>query len=158
MKKQNHILISLTPRHAYNVFAGTKTVELRRRAMHISEGTFAWIYVKLPIGAIVGCIQIGSIHIKSPENLWRDFSSVSGLSESEFFNYFEGTPEGIALEISNTTKLKAPLSLDFLRGKLSSFHPPQFFTNLNDSSPILNLLRSSRSHRPKNKKQSEKKA
>ena len=140
MTQKNNILISLTPRHAGNVFAGTKTVELRRRPMHVSRGTIAWIYVKIPVGAIIGCVRIDSIHIQPPKTLWRDFAPVSGLSKSEFFSYFDDSPKGTALEISNTIKFNTPLSLEFLKGHLSSFHPPQFFTNLNTESPLLGAL------------------
>jgi predicted transcriptional regulator len=140
MTQKKNILISLTPRHAGNVFAGTKTVELRRRPMQISRGTIAWIYVKIPVGAIIGCVRIDSIHIRPPKTLWRDFAPVSGLSKSEFFNYFDDVPKGTALEISNTIMFNTPLSLKFLKEHLSNFHPPQFFTNLNTDSPLLSTL------------------
>jgi predicted transcriptional regulator len=82
-----NILISLESRHAENIFAGNKQVELRRRNMNVRPGTTIWIYVKLPIGSIIGRVRVGAVHASAPTTLWRRFGSVSGLSRSEFFGY-----------------------------------------------------------------------
>ncbi|MBI1888198.1 MAG: transcriptional regulator [Nitrosomonadales bacterium] len=152
MKNEEHILISLTPRHAENIFDGHKHVELRRRTMHISPGTTAWIYVKLPTGAITGRVTIAAIHTSSPAVLWCRFGTVSGLSKSEFFDYFSGVTEGVALELSDTKELRQPISLSSLREIKSSFQPPQFFVRLIASNPVLKIamkkpLRNGASHR-----------
>jgi predicted transcriptional regulator len=39
MNDSKHLLISLEERHAVNIFAGTKRVELRRREMHVEPGS-----------------------------------------------------------------------------------------------------------------------
>lgn len=135
--KSANILISLTPRHANNVFSGSKTVELRRRSMNIQPGTTTWIYEKLPTGAITGCVTVSAIHNFSPRTLWKKFGSVSGLTRIEFFNYFDGVKKGVALELSNATPLKNPLSLTTLRTHVNGFQPPQFFTHLSDENLIL---------------------
>ncbi len=54
MEVEDNILISLEPRHAENILAGLKRVELRRRTMNVSPGCTVWIYAKLPVGSIVG--------------------------------------------------------------------------------------------------------
>lgn len=131
------ILISLAPRHAKNIFSGLKKVELRRKAMHITSGTKAWIYVTLPVGAIVGHVEINAIHALSPPVLWRRFGSVSGLSKSEFFSYFDGVLKGTALELGKTTELSNRLSLKELRLISENFQPPQFFCRLHEDSLIL---------------------
>jgi predicted transcriptional regulator len=50
----DHILISLEPRHAENLLDGRKRVELRRHAMNVSIGSTVWMYAKLPVGSIIG--------------------------------------------------------------------------------------------------------
>ncbi|HUW75953.1 MAG TPA: hypothetical protein VMV70_04680 [Gallionella sp.] len=137
MRNNEHILISLIPRHAKNIFEGNKHVEFRRRTMHITPGTTAWIYVKLPIGAITGRVNITAIHSSSPAALWRRFGAVSGLSKDEFFDYFSGVTKGIALELADTKELRQSISLTSLREISSSFQPPQFFARLNASNPVL---------------------
>jgi len=131
------ILISLTPRHAQSIFSGLKKVELRRKTMHIASGTKAWIYVTLPVGALVGNVEINAIHSLSPPVLWQRFGLVSGLSESEFFGYFDGVLNGTALELGKTTELSNSLSLKELRLISEKFQPPQFFCRLHEDSPIL---------------------
>src|SRR5579863_2728843 len=102
---REHILISLASRHAENILAGTKRVELRRRTMNIEPGATLWMYVKLPIGSIVGQARVGAIHVGAPSTLWRRFGSVSGLSRAEFFEYFCGVTRGVALVLEDSKRL-----------------------------------------------------
>lgn len=144
MHDVEHILISLSPRHAENIFAGRKLVELRRRTMNVLPGTIVWVYVKLPVGSIVGRAKIRSIHTSSPASLWRRFGSVSGLSRNEFFGYFEGVAGGVALVLENVERLNRSLSLESLRKAANGFQPPQFFSRLGAEHPLLTAIESRR--------------
>lgn len=140
MNNQEQILISLAPRHAGNIFAGRKQIELRRRSMNVSPGTIVWIYVTLPIGSIIGQAKIVAVHKSSPNSLWRKFGSVSGLSKSEFLAYLEGLEEGIALVLDDTKILNEPLSLETLRSIANGFNPPQFFIRLGEEHPLFDTF------------------
>ncbi len=144
MGNGEHILISLAPRHAENIFSGRKQVELRRRTMNVAPGTTVWIYVKLPVGSIIGRVKIVGIHASSPAALWRRFGSVSGLSRSEFFEYFNGVAAGVALVLENAQRLHRSLSLDALRELADGFHPPQFFARHGAKHPFLGAIASTR--------------
>lgn len=144
MAKGEHILISLAPRHAENIFSGRKQVELRRRTMNVVPGTIVWVYVKLPVGSIVGRVRIGAVHASSPSTLWRRFGSVSGLSRSEFFDYFNGVAAGVALVLENAQRLHRSLSLDALRELADGFQPPQFFARLGAKHPFHEAIASIR--------------
>lgn len=139
MAKDEHILISLSPRHAENIFAGRKQVELRRRTMNVLPGTIVWVYVKVPVGSIVGRAKIRAIHVSSPTALWRQFGPVSGLSRSEFFDYFNGVAGGVALVLENVERLHRALSLEALRQLAAGFQPPQFFARLGAKHPFLSI-------------------
>jgi predicted transcriptional regulator len=134
--RKQSILISLAKVYADKIFAGEKRVELRRRPMRIDPGTTVWIYVKLPVGSIVGRARIEAIHESSPESLWRRFGAVSGLTREEFFGYFEGVTKGVALVLAKATRLKSALSLDALRRVAKNFQPPQFFLELKYDHPL----------------------
>jgi len=134
---RGNILVSLNERHANNIFAGTKRVELRRRIMNVRAGGLMWIYVKLPIGKIVGRAQIMTVDIASPETLWNKHRYVSGLTYSEFFEYFAGVDQAVALVLEDCQKLTQAITLNELRASLGSFHPPQFFAHLLDGHPLL---------------------
>lgn len=136
MIEQEHILISLESRHAENILSGRKTVELRRRNMNVSPGATIWMYVKLPVGSIIGHARIDKVHASSPAALWRRYGSVSGLTRTEFFDYFEGSEQGVALLLQQSTRLKSSLSLETLRKVDEGFKPPQFFARINSTHPL----------------------
>ena len=143
MGEKEHILISLESRHAENIFAGHKQVELRRRTMNVSPGATVWIYVKLPVGSIVGHARVSKVHSSTPNALWRQYGSVSGLSKHEFFAYFGGTEQGVALVLEHSTRLQSSLSLKALRCVDEGFHPPQFFARLTSQHPLHKAVTSS---------------
>lgn len=136
MQPTQHVLISLDERHATNILAGTKQVELRRRTMHVEPGSTVWLYVKKPVGAVVGFATVGTIYSAAPSAVWRKYGPVSGLSRSEFMSYFEGAVMASAMALSDSKKLKKPVTLDVLRAAMPGFHPPQFYCRLKTDSSI----------------------
>lgn len=140
MSDNQHILISLASRHADKIFSGQKQVELRRRTMRVAPGATVWIYVKLPVGSIVGRARIEAVHASSPATLWRRFGLMSGLSRQEFFAYFAGVEKGFALVLEGAQRLKRSLSLESLRKAAKRFQPPQFFIWLTADHPVLGAV------------------
>lgn len=136
MQPTEHVLISLDERHAANILAGTKQVELRRRTMNVEPGSTVWLYVKKPVGAVVGFATVGATYVAAPSTVWRKFGFVSGLSRSEFMSYFDGSVVASAMALSGSKKLKKPVTLDALRAAMPGFHPPQFFCRLKTDSSI----------------------
>jgi predicted transcriptional regulator len=140
MNDDEHILISLEPRHAENILAGRKTVELRRRPMNVKVGATVWIYAKLPMGSIVGHAKVRDVHLLAPQALWRRFGNDCCISRSEFFDYFDGVAEATALELCDCKRLSASLSLQSLRRFSAGFQPPQFFARLKVGTPLMRAI------------------
>lgn len=140
MSNDKHLLISLEERHAANIFAGTKRVELRRREMRIDAGDTVWIYVKVPIGCVAGYATVDTTHMMSPAQLWRRFGSCSGLERTEFFDYFDGVKRGFAFSLRDAQVLPNPVSLAGLREVSSGFQPPQFFSRIEAGGPLLSAM------------------
>lgn len=140
MARNKHIIISLEARHANNIFEGCKRVELRRRKMHVEPGSTALVYVKLPVGSIVGCVTIASVHASSPTELWREYGAVSGLCRAEFFEYFRGAANPVALILEGARRYRSALSLKEIRRISNGFQPPQFFSRLQPHHPVLSAL------------------
>lgn len=140
MSAPHNFLISLEERHANRILEGTKTVELRRRPMRVAIGATVWIYVKMPMGSVVGCAKVTGLHMLAPSTLWNRFGSVSGLQRQEFFEYFSGLPKAFALSLSEPTRLASPIPLTKLRHISSGFHPPQFFANVASDGPLLRAM------------------
>lgn len=136
MSNSKHILISLESKHAEKIFDGQKLVELRRRTMRVPPGSTVWIYVKVPVGSIVGRAKVEAVHSSSPETLWRRFGKVSGLSRREFFAYFAGVTCGFALVLQGAQRLRRSLTLESLRKVAGHFQPPQFFLQLGADHPL----------------------
>lgn len=134
------ILISLESEHAEKIFGGRKLVEFRRRKMRVPPGATVWIYVKLPVGSIVGRAKVEAVHSCSPTTLWRRFGSVSGLSRQEFFDYFCGASRGFALVLHGARRLRSSLTLDSAREIVRHFQPPQFFHWLGADHPLLPIM------------------
>lgn len=141
MSAPHNFLISLEERHSNGILEGTKTVELRRRPMHVAIGATVWIYVKMPVGSVVGCAKVTGLHTLAPSTLWNRFGAVSGLQRKEFFEYFSGLPKAFALDLSEPTRLASPIPLNTLRDVSSGFHPPQFFANVASDGPLLRAMR-----------------
>ncbi|MEX3895135.1 transcriptional regulator [Paraburkholderia sp. BR10954] len=140
MEHPEHVLISLEERHAENILAGTKHVELRRRAMNVKEGTVVWIYVKVPVGRVIGYARVSAAHSLAPSTLWRRFASVCGITRREFFQYFDGATKGFALGLQDPQRLTGSISLTELRQISAGFQPPQFFVRIAPGSPLLQAI------------------
>ena len=70
----------------------------------------------------------------------RRFGSVSGLTRAEFFDYFDGVAQGVALVLQDAERLGTSLPLDMLREITDGFQPPQFFARLSAQQPLLGSL------------------
>ena len=140
MNEAAHALISLEKRFAEGILSGNKLVELRRRRMRVTVGTTIWMYVKVPVGKVIGSAQVQSLHDLAPTTLWRKYGDVSGLSRTEFFDYFSGVVRGFALVLSNPSRLEDPLTLQRLRALTDGFQPPQFFAHLASDGPLVSAL------------------
>lgn len=125
-----HALISLEERFAEGILSGKKLVELRRRPMRLNVGTTVWMYVKVPVGEVIGSARVRALHTLTPQTLWRKYGGVSGLSRAEFFDYFSDVKRGFVLVLDNPVRLNNPIPLETLRILNDGFQPPQFFQHL----------------------------
>lgn len=140
MTPSSHALISLEERFAEGILSGVKLVELRRRPMRLSVGTTIWMYVKVPIGNVVGSAEVRSMHSLAPVTLWRRYGDVSGLSRAEFFEYFGDIKRGFVLVLDKPKRLPSPVSLERLRTLNGAFQPPQFFQHLDGQGPLVSAF------------------
>ena len=124
------IVLSLKPRFAKAILAGTKTVELRRTRPKIEVPTRALLYATTPVRALLGTCIITDVRSANLTALWRKYGSRSDLSHDEFKRYFEGLDVGTALTLSHQQPLDKLVPLQDLRGNPRGFRPPQSFAYL----------------------------
>ena len=121
------IVLSLKPRFAEAILAGTKTVELRRTRPNIEVPTRALLYATTPVRALLGTCVITDVRSANLTTLWREYGSRSELSHNEFKRYFEGLDVGTALTLSHQRPLDRTVPLQDLRANPRGFRPPQSF-------------------------------
>lgn len=107
------------------IFAGTKTVELRRVCPSVIVGDLALVYVSSPAKEVQGAFEVGKIISGSPTELWKKIGAKSGVTRIEFFAYFHGKKIAHALTIKKSWKFPIPLCLATLRTNPGGFRPPQ---------------------------------
>lgn len=124
------LVLSIREPHAQNILQGAKTVELRRMRPRLEEGDIVLIYAPRPIMALIGGFIVKSVIETKPEKLWRLVGSVSGLTRSQFMQYYSGASVGFGICIDKAWRLGAPVSLVTLKRSWSQFSPPQCFRYL----------------------------
>jgi predicted transcriptional regulator len=125
-------IISIHPKFAEAILAGTKTVELRRRIPPINVGTRLWIYATQPIGAVIGTATVEAIVRATPDVIWEMCVDRAEVSRIEFDRYFSGTSEAIGISLGATQKIEA-IEIEKLRIWRAGFHPPQVMLKLTAS-------------------------
>ena len=124
----NHaLLISVRPRFAEMIFAGTKVVELRRIRPRIGRGDLVFIYVSSPVKALEGTFEVSEVISDTPNSIWRRFNGRTGLLKWEFDAYYKGKQTAFAIVIHKCWQLPSPIRLAKLRQQKNGFHPPQSY-------------------------------
>jgi len=117
------VLLSIKPIFADRIFDGTKGFEFRKKIFIRSGITDIVVYASSPVCRVVGEFEIEDIFKDSPEELWKRTQNQAGISEKDFFDYFEERNVGYAIKVKYACRYQEPeiLSNKFL------IHPPQSF-------------------------------
>jgi len=124
----NHaLLLSIRPHFVGLIFAGTKTVELRRVKPRIKAGDLVVVYASGATKGIVGAFEVAGVTAAAPSSIWRKFNGGSGLTKRGFDIYFAGASVGYAIRIGKRWKIQEPVPLNTLRKRRAGFRPPQSY-------------------------------
>jgi predicted transcriptional regulator len=124
----NHaLLLSIRPQFVEAIFAGTKTVELRRVRPRLQNGDLVVIYASGTTKGIVGAFEVAGVTAATPNEIWRMHNGGSGLEREKFDLYFAGTSVGFAIQIGKLWKQSVPVGLGTLRERQIGFRPPQSY-------------------------------
>lgn len=138
------LLLSIRPRYARAILDGTKTVEVRRRAVRALPGTPVVLYATTPTMAVVGTAVLGEALVCDPETAWREHHLSLGLARDEFDAYVSGVCPCL-LFLNDVASLDDPIRLEDLQRRWASFRPPQSYRYLSGADPeaVRGLVRSS---------------
>ena len=123
------MLLSVHPRFATAILAGTKTVEVRRQRVAAPPGTPVLLYATAPTMAIVGLARITSVRVASPREVWSASRTKAGISRREYDEYMSGALQASGLSLEAPVTFESPVPLAALRAS-GSFHPPQSYRYL----------------------------
>ena len=124
----NHaLLLSIRPRFVDLIFAGTKTVELRRVKPRVQAGDLVVVYASGATKGMVGAFEVAGVTSAAPGSIWREYNGGSGLTKKEFDGYFAGASVGYAIRIGRFWKLAETVPLKTLRKRRAGFRPPQSY-------------------------------
>ncbi|WP_419916663.1 ASCH domain-containing protein [Candidatus Poriferisodalis sp.] len=112
------LVLSLKPRFAEAILAGTKAAEVRRVMPRITVSTLALLYASGSARALVGTCVVRSVARYPADELWRLHGADTELLRTEFDAYLQGR--------DSAEPLAAPISLHTLR-QAHGFRPPQSF-------------------------------
>lgn len=125
------VLLSVKPKYAQSLMAGTKTAEVRRRFPDIAAGTLIYVYSSSPQRAIIGTLRSEEIHRRGPAEVWEQFNKVIDIDRANLNDYLANTDEAVVLEVSTPEPWHVPLPLSKLR-ELIGLEPPQSFRYLSE--------------------------
>ncbi|MGG7572906.1 ASCH domain-containing protein [Streptomyces sirii] len=123
------MLLSVHPRFATAILAGSKTVEVRRQRVAAPPGTTVVLYATAPTMALVGLARIAAVKVGSPRDVWRAHRSQTGISRREFDEYMSGATQASGLTLEDPQPFEEPVPLSALRAA-GTFHPPQSYRYL----------------------------
>ncbi|MEG1506702.1 MAG: ASCH domain-containing protein [Bacilli bacterium] len=97
----------MNPEHVKNIINGTKKYEYRKLAakQHISS---IIIYETTPLKRIVAEVEVIDILMLSPTELWKETSTLSGVSKEFFNEYFKNRKVAFAYKLGKVKVYKKP--------------------------------------------------
>ena len=121
------VLMSIKPKYADLIFAGTKTIELRRVCPKVGLGDLVLVYVSSPRMALVGGFEVAGIVSDETHLLCKKWQPQSGLEKETFLHYFQGAGTAYGILIGRTWQFDSATELNTLRHRKGGFHPPQSY-------------------------------
>jgi predicted transcriptional regulator len=123
---KKHLFISVKPEFAGKIITKEKTIELRKVRPNVNVEDYVIIYASSPIKSVIGFGIIQQIIDTSPDQMWKNFSSMLGIDKPRFDEYYYGKEKAIGIKIKKIKQI-TPISLECLRNATPNFQPPQVY-------------------------------
>lgn len=136
------LLLSVKAEFAEMIFAGTKTVELRRQRPRVAPGDYLILYVPAPFKRVAGIVTVGEVIEARVHTLWRHVRLRCGISYGEFRAYFSEAEVGFGVTLHHPARLAEPLPLEALRTIAPGFSPQGYkYLTRDDITKAISQLR-----------------
>jgi predicted transcriptional regulator len=118
------IVLSIKPKYAELILAGTKTVELRRMWAAEQVGIIV-LYASSPVQRIVGTVKVQDVVQAAPSTIWKHSTQRGGgLTKRELLDYFSGKKSGYAVLLEDAVRFDKMIDPQSV---IENFVPPQSF-------------------------------
>src|SRR5260370_14377487 len=124
-------LLSIKPVYANQILTGTKTIELRKSSMGLSQGDVALVYSSAPEQRIAFWFRVKTIETLSVEEMWRRHRDRLSIEYGDYAAYFAGARMAVGLHVGEIHSL-VPIPLQELEELIPGFVPPQGIISLQD--------------------------
>lgn len=104
------ILLSINPEHVKNILSGIKKVEYRKVKCTMNVDKIV-IYATSPIMQVVGDVEVLSVLVGPPEQIWSATSKNAGITKEFFDSYYVNRNKAVAYKLGKINIYKKPLKL-----------------------------------------------
>ena len=117
IKQSKSIICAIKPEYTKKIFSGEKKWEFRRTQPDGLPNKI-YIYETAPVSAIVGSVEVeNTFFVYWNENhkkkIWNRVKEEAGITQSEFFDYFEGSMWGITYRLKNPFKYEKVIQIKY---------------------------------------------
>lgn len=119
-----NVLLSIKPKYVNLIMRGVKKYEFRRKIFR-NEIEKVYIYSTFPTRQVIGFFMVEEILNDTPEEIWGKCKNESGVTDTEFFEYFRGSETAFAIKIGKVEQLREPIEI-----KKTNLTAPQSFCYL----------------------------
>ncbi|HDX6289855.1 TPA: ASCH domain-containing protein [Campylobacter fetus subsp. venerealis] len=118
------IILSIRPEYTKRILDGDKKYEYRRVLAKKDVKTIL-IYCTHPLMKVVGEVEVEGVISTSPCDMWNRTRDKAGISDKDFFKYFDGVKNANAYILGKVKQYKKPKQLVSIGIKIAP--PPQSF-------------------------------
>ena len=126
--KSKTIILSIHPRHVEKILSGEKRYEYRKQIP--TDIQYVIIYATAPIKKIVALVNIDTILMDTPQNIWEQTKSGAGISQDFYTDYFKNKTVAYAIKFCKIHQLPNPVDYTVINGVKCA---PQAYMYVNES-------------------------
>jgi predicted transcriptional regulator len=126
------LFLSIHPLFVDKIFAGEKTIELRRRRPRSVAGDWIAIYATTPERKLRGIARVTEVRVGGVREMWPEARLQAAVTQKEYESYFTDCERAVGIVLADPVSFAEPVSLERLRELWPNFQPPQGFRYLDD--------------------------
>jgi predicted transcriptional regulator len=124
-------IISIKPVYANQILAGTKTIELRKSSMGLSEDDVVLVYSSAPEQELAFWFRIRMVESLPVRKMWDLHGPQLGIGFDDYSAYFNGLEFAVGLHIGEVQPI-VRIPLKEIESLVDGFVPPQGIIWLRD--------------------------